>query len=346
MLINEANPHGGDIYRNKVVCDFSANINPFGMPEAVRQAIVEAAGVCSVYPDPYCAALREMISSAEGVPAGDVICGCGAAELIYQFAYSLEKGRPALVVCPTFCEYETALAAAGIEAERYYLSEADGFRPTDKILDLDFGKYSAVFLCSPNNPTGVTADPGIVRAIAGSGVRMLCDFCFIDLTDHPGKYDVPSLTGEYPNVTVLKAFTKSYAMAGVRLGYAICGDPGFMRAMSGKTQCWNVSVIAQRAGIAALGCGGWLDECVRYISAERERLIGALTSLGVKTFRGEANYLLIRSVTDLAEKLMEKGIMIRDCSNYAGLEKGYFRIAVRTREENDMLIAGIKEALK
>ena len=249
MLINKKSPYGGDIYTNRVRLDFSANINPAGMPERVCQALIEAAGSCSAYPDPYCTELRKKIAESERVPTDNILCANGAAELIYQYAYALPKEKPALIISPAFCEYELALRAAGIAAEYYILREIDGFRLTEDILGTDFDRYSAVYLCSPNNPTGITVEPELICAIASSGVRLFCDFCFLDLTDAPEKYDIPALLRDYPNITILRAFTKSYAMAGVRLGYAMCGDPDFLAAMSEKAQCWNVSALAQAAGV-------------------------------------------------------------------------------------------------
>ena len=345
MLINEKSPHGGDIYNNRVRLDFSANINPAGMPPAVTEALVEAVHHCSAYPDPYCAALRETIARYEGVAAGNVLCGNGAAELIYAFAYALPKGKKALVVSPTFCDYTAALQAAEIEAEHYVLTEKDGFRVTDSLLNVDFTQYCAVFLCSPNNPTGFTVDADIVRALAKTGVRLLLDFTFLELTDVPEKYDIPALLREFPNAAVLRAFTKSFAMAGVRLGYLLCEDGTFLAAMSGKTQCWNVSSLAQAAGVAALDCGDWLRKSVAAIRAERETLTEGLRALGVRVYPGEANFLLLYSEADLYHKLLKRGVLIRDCSDYMGLRKGFYRIAVRTPEENAALLAAVKEAL-
>lgn len=346
MLINKKSPHGGDIYTNSVKLDISANINPAGMPEKVRQALMDASANCEAYPDPYCTELRRKIVANERVPADCILCGNGAAELIYVYAYTLPKNKPALIVSPTFCEYEQALSAAGISAEHFLLKESDDFRLTDEFLHTDFSKYSAVFLCSPNNPTGITVKPEIIFEILQSGVRLFCDFCFLDLTDDPEKYDIPALIRTYKNLTVLRAFTKSYAMAGVRLGYAMCSDIEFLSEMSEKTQCWNVSTLAQAAGCAALDCTDWLAESVRKISAERRYLIDGLTQLGIRVYHGEANYLLLYSEGDIAEKLMARGIMLRRCSNYIGLGEGYIRIAVRTREENDLLLSELHEVLK
>ena len=343
MLINEKSPHGGDLYTHPVRLDFSANLNPAGMPEAVRDALKQAALNCAAYPDPYCTALREGIAGAEGVPAKTVLCGNGATELIYAFAYALPKDRPALIVSPAFSEYEAALRAAGIRAEHFILSEKDGFRVTDTLPETDFSRYGAVFVCSPNNPTGITAEERIIRSLAQSGVRVFLDLTFLDLTDDPGKYDIPALAGAYPNLTVLRAFTKSYAMAGVRLGYVLCSDTVFLTKMSEKTQCWNVSSLAQAAGAAALGCGEWLRDSVKEIASERARMTEELRKLGIRVFPGEANYLLLYSETDLCGEMLKRGILLRDCSDYIGLRKGFTRIAVRTKKENDALLAALRE---
>ena len=345
MLINSKSPHGGDIYSNKIALDFSSNVNPFGMPEDVRRAIIEAADGCSAYPDPYCRELRGSISRLENLPADMILCGSGAAELIYSFACSLPKDKPALIVSPSFCEYETALRAADIEAEHYILTEENGFRLTGDFLSFGLLRYGAVFICSPNNPTGITVGADLVRAAADSGTRLLLDLTFLDLTDEPRRYDVPALVRKHPGTVVLKAFTKSYAMAGVRLGYALCSDAEFLERMSEKTQCWNVSTLAQRAGIAAADCGEWLANTVREISRERARLTDELTALGVKVFPGEANYLLLYSEADLRGGLLKRGILIRGCSDYVGLKQGFVRAAVRTREENDRLLSAAAEIL-
>ncbi len=346
MLINKKSPHGGDIYTNSVRLDFSANINPAGMPDAVKKALRDAVENCETYPDPYCTELRKKISQTEHISTDCILCGNGAAEMIYAYAFALPKDKPALIVSPTFCEYEQALAAAGIAVEHYLLKETDGFRLTEDFLHTDFTKYTAVFLCSPNNPTGITVDPMILHAIAENGVRLFCDFCFLDLTETPEKYNIPVLLERYPNITILRAFTKSYAMAGVRLGYVLCRDTKFLTEMSEKTQCWNVSTLAQAAGIAALGCTDWLAESLKTISSERRYLTEELKRLGIRVYPGEANYLLLYAENDLCTRLMEHGIMVRDCSNYVGLTNGFLRIAVRTREENNLLLTELKEVLK
>lgn len=346
LLINQKNPHGGDIYTHRVRLDFSANLNPYGMPHSVKQALRDAAEVGSVYPDPYCRALTQRIAAYEGVDPSVVLCAAGAAELIYSFSYALQgQSKPALVIEPTFCEYSAALCAAGIPVQRYYLREEDGFRLTKDILKTDFCALSAVFLCAPNNPTGLMADKELVHAIAASGVRLMLDVSFLEFTQAPRYYDIASLLRQYPNVCVLRSMTKTFAIAGVRLGYALCSDTAFLQAMAQKAPCWNVSTPAQLAGIAALDEQAWLRESAAGILREKEKMMCTLEALGMRVYPSEANFLFFYSPRPLFETLLKKGILVRDCANYPGLREGYVRIAIRSEEENRKFAEAMREAL-
>lgn len=346
MYLTRQNPHGGDVYGAAPLIDFSASLNPEGMPEPVRRALIEAADRCASYPDPYCRALRAAIEKAEGVPAGWILCGAGASELIYQYAAALPRGKPALVAAPAFSEYASALRAAGHAVEYQMLGAENGFRLTEDILSRDLSAYSAVFICAPNNPTGIAVEPALIEGLADRGVRLFCDFCFLDLTTRPDRYDVPALVARFPHVGVLRSPTKSFAVPGVRLGYFMSSDTALLERMSELGQCWNVSVPAQMAGVAAMGCGAWLRACAERVAAERERLRRELAASGLAVYPGEANFLLVYSEQELVRPLGGKGCRVRDCSNFTGLTKGYFRAAVRTREENDRLLAAVREALR
>ncbi len=345
MYLTEQNPHGGDIYENAPVLDFSASLNPRGMPEAVRRALIASADRCAAYPDPYCRALRAAIGEAEGVPEGHILCGAGASELLYTYAAALDGDGPGLIVAPAFSEYAAALKAAGRRVEYRVLTGENGFRLTGDILAGDLSRYCAVFVCSPANPTGAAVEPELIRALGKTGARLLLDLSFLDLTAGPGRYGIPSLLRDFPNVAVLRSPAKSFAIPGVRLGYMLSSDTGLLEGMSRRGQCWNVSVPAQMAGAAAAGCGEWLRGSRALIAAERARLSAELTALGLTVWPGEANFLLIRSRAELAKPLAERGILIRDCSNFVGLAPGYYRLAVRTHDENTRLLAALREVL-
>ena len=345
MLLNKKNPHGGDIYGKNISLDFSANINPFGMPEGVKAALEAAVKTAEIYPDPYCRVLRESIANYEGVKSENILCGNGAEELIFAFAHSLNKEKPALIIEPTFSEYAAALRAAGADYQSYILSKKNAYHLTQDILKLDFSDYSALFLCSPNNPTGFLAEPAILEAIAATGIRLLLDVSFLDFTQNPHVYDIAQLLQKYPNVCVLRSMTKTYAIAGVRLGYALCSDSAFLEGMAQKTPCWNVSAFAQQAGVAALGEQGRLRESILEIADIKEALVCRLNKLGITVFKGEANYLLLYSDKPLYQALLARGILVRDCSDFEGLKSGFIRISVRKQEENERLLAALKEIL-
>ena len=345
MLYNSENPHGGDIYEGNIELDFSANVNPFGTPEGVKAAVSVSLDKLSAYPDPYCRRLVSAIAAHESVPQEYVLCGAGAAELIHSFA-SAEKPKTVAELAPTFAEYSLPLADADIK--RFYLKEETGFRLTADLLDfIEKTKPKTVFLCNPNNPTGLAADPTLIEAAAekcrAAGSRLFLDECFMDLADEPKSF-VP-LLAEFPNVIVLKAFTKSMGMAGLRLGYCLSSDAELNERMSRAAQPWNVSTPAQEAGAAALCETEFIEKTRALIRTERPRFAAELKKLGVTVFDSNVNFLLIKAAPGLDKKLLERGLMIRNCAGFYGLEEGFYRIAVKLPEQNDRLTEAIKETV-
>ena len=346
MVLNNDYGHGGDVYRNRVRLDFSANVNPLGTPPEVVRAVAESAARLAAYPDPYCGRLREKLAEVHGVDAGDVVCGNGAAELIFQFAAAL-RPRRALLPVPSFSEYEAALASVGCETAFFPLSRADGFAVTEALLPEITEETDALVLCTPNNPTGRSVAPELLQTILArcrdTGTWLLLDECFLDLTDAGAENSViPALT-ESDRCFVLRAFTKLYGMAGVRLGYGVCRDRGFLETLCRTAQPWNVSAPAQAAGEAALGCRDFVARTLALIAEEKAYLLRELRALGVGVLPGEANFLMLSGVPGLYDRLLERGILIRSCANYRGLEEGDCRIAVRTHAENELLIAALRE---
>jgi len=337
--------HGGDIYRNSVKLDFSVNINPLGMPDKVRDAIRLSADMSHIYPDPYCETLRRSLSLAHTVSVDDIICGAGAAELIFQFMHALKPAR-ALIVEPTFSEYASALKCTGCDISSYELKAENGFILTDDILTKITFDTELLVICSPNNPTGIPVDHTLLGKIIErcheTNTWLFLDECFITMSSG-AKSMIPTLC-DGDKVFVLRAFTKSFAMAGVRLGYGICKNHCMLEKMCALSQPWNVSVTAQMAGVAALSCTEFIEETKLLIERERAYLEGQLDRLNEVYIKSVANFILIRERDNLGELLLKKGILIRDCSDFLGL-KGYWRIAVRTRRENEQLIAAMKEII-
>lgn len=347
MLYGITNPHGGDIYGGGVTLDFSANTNPFGTPEGVMEAVRAALPEMHRYPDPYCRSLVDAIANFENVDKNYILCGSGAAELIYAYC-AAARPKTALELAPTFSEYALGLARVGCKVKHYYLTPDNDFTLDEHFLyHLEDTTPEAVFLCNPNNPTGALIERSLLKKILDfckeAQIKLFIDECFLDLSDDG--ISMKTYLQDYPNLFLLKAFTKSYGMAGIRLGYCLCSDRELLKAMAQAVQPWNVSSLAQAAGIAALKESGFLQKTKDLIGVERPWLQRKLESLGFRVCPSSVNYLLFQGPTDLHRKLKEKGIAIRNCDNYPGLTHGWYRIAVRRHEENEKLISAIGEIL-
>lgn len=345
--------HGGDwagyaAEYGTMPLDFSANVSPLGVPDGVRRAIAEAAAQADRYPDPLCRALRAAIAQREGVPAKQIFCGSGAADLIFRVVLA-RKPQKALLTAPTFAEYESALAAIRCDILRYELKEEHDFRLDKGFLQAITPDLDMVFLCEPNNPTGVTSPRALLLRIIEKcrkvGALLVLDECFADFLENPEAHTLKQELQGFPNLLILKAFTKLYGMAGVRLGYCLCADMSLMEAVRRAGQPWAVSSLAQAAGIAALQENEYVEQLRRLVAAERPWLRQKLGALGLRVIPGEANYLLFACDRFLAEPLRHKGILVRSCANYPGLDTRWYRVAVRTHAENERLIQVLSEVL-
>ena len=340
MLYQTKNPHGGDIYGAEGILDFSANTNPLGTPPGVLKAVQASLPQLHRYPDPYCRMLTRAIVKHEELPEEYILCGSGAAELIYSYCQAVRPGR-ALELAPTFSEYALGLELVGCTVDRYLLRQENGFAVDRGILDhIEECCPDALFLCNPNNPTGKTMNRGLMNHILAKcsqkGVSLFVDECFLDLCDD-GESLKPYLR-DHPNLCILKAFTKSYGMAGLRLGYCLCADSQLLHRMSGTVQPWNVSGPAQAAGVSALEEQAFLRKAKALIRTERAWLKKALEAVGFWVCDSEANYLLFHGPEGLHTALLEQKIAIRNCDNYHGLGPGWYRVAVRTHKENEALM--------
>ena len=345
--------HGGDWmgYRERFgrdALDFSANVSPLGLPEGVAQAIREALTEADRYPDPLCRTLRAALSEAEGLPAEQILCGNGAADLIFRLVWAA-KPRRALVTAPTFAEYAAALDTAGCEVKRFFLGEAEDFAVTDALVDAVDESTDMVFLCQPNNPTGQLASPGLVekllRRCEACRAILAVDECFLDFLPDADRWTAKPLL-ESGSLVIFKAFTKLYGMAGVRLGYCLCGDAVLLEKMQAAGQPWAVSSLAQAAGVAALKETAYVDEVRALIAQQRPAMTAGLRALGLRVIDGKANYLLFRAPADLNERLRPLGTQVRSCANYPGLGPEWYRTAVRTAPENARLLEIMREVLE
>ena len=348
--------HGGDVYSARQKSggeplDFSANINPLGMPPGVVAAAAASLQSCVHYPDPLCRELRAAIAEREHVPVETVVCGNGAADLIFRLAMAL-RPKKALLPAPTFAEYEQALSSVGCGVSHVLLREETGFALEEDFLQALTPEIDLAFFCNPNNPTGRTAPRELLQKLLARclelGIVVVMDECFNDFLEEPERHTLRGMLQGAPNLVLIKAFTKSYAMPGLRLGYCLCGSAALAEQLFACAQPWGVSIPAQAAGIAALRETTYLERMRRLIETERVWLSAQLRSLGCKVYPAEANYILFRTETEtpLREQMQEQGVLIRSCGNYRGLDGRYYRVAVRSHEENERLISALRRVWK
>ena len=298
----------------------------------------------------------------------EILCGNGAAELFFA-AVQAVCPQKALVIAPSFSEYEEALRSVGAEVEYYYLCEEDNFQIREDYVDKLSEEIDMIFLCNPNNPTGVLLERKFILEVLKRckeknslfvldesfvdfveepenhtikdmlNIVVILDECFLEFLDEPNRYEMSDLRGEYPNLLIIKAFTKIFSMPGLRLGYAISSNQDILEEMSWKLQQWNVSVPAQMAGVAALEKPKeYIRQTREYVSGQREYMRNIMKMMGYVVFASKANYLFFKGRPGLEKEALEAGFLIRDCQNYEGLSEGFYRIAVRTKEENERLI--------
>ncbi|MDO5292993.1 MAG: histidinol-phosphate transaminase [bacterium] len=359
MKRNNQYTHGGEVYDKQVTLDYSINVNPFGMPDAVKEAITANMEQYVKYPDSACLTLRKEISKANSkakITSDMVLCGNGAADIIYRLCLAV-KPKKAMVLAPTFSEYEQALHMVGSEVFYYELKEETGYLVEQDILEeIENKRCSMVFLCNPNNPIGNLIPAEMMRRIIEKckqlGVLVVIDECFMEFTMYEETHSMVSNLTKYENVIIIKAFTKTYAMAGLRLGYALCADFDLLSRMRQSGPPWAVSSVAQVAGIAALKQHEYVEAARDYIKEEREYLTSMLRKIGCEVYHSETNYLVFKDPShttnpiSLYERMLVRKILIRQCGNYHGLGNQYYRITVGRHNDNVTLIDALTQEIR
>ena len=332
-----------DVHAGELL-DFSQNINPLGAPsnalEAARRALYEDSGR---YPDLEYIGLREALAAYLGVGAEMVVPTNGGAEALFLAARAAATGGRALVLEPTFSEYAAAARASGMEPVRRVArrreEEGFGWDPTSY---RDLEGVSVVFLCNPNNPTGDMLGRDEVLEVAArveeAGAVLVVDEAFADFVPEISVTDMVDR-----GLWVARSFTKFFAIPGLRLGCLLCDDAGRVQALQPS---WPVNAVAAAAGIAAVRDRGFAEASIAELARLREDLFGALDAIpGLRPFPGAANFLLVLGPDGLPERLARRRVLVRGCGPFYGLGPEYFRVAVRSAEENGRLVAAIKEEL-
>ena len=377
--------HGGNIYKVfreknlKEILDYSSNINPYGIPESLKKRITENLEILERYPDPDYVELREKLAHLNNVNMSDIVLGNGATEIIFLFMKVINP-KKILIVSPTFGEYERAVKAVGtsrnsidlscsddnknienkeIEIEYFELKESDDFNLNIGNLKNQLEKkYDLLIICNPNNPTGkflkLAQTEEILKECNKYDTKLFIDEAFIEFLADGMKKSIINTEENKKNLFVTRAFTKFFAIPGLRLGYGMYFDKELEKKISEKKEPWSVNNIAEIAGLTVLDDTEYIEKTLKWITKEKIYMYEKLNEIsGIKVYETEVNFITGKideklfleglNVKILREKMLEQGILIRDASNFKFLDERFFRLAIKDRESNDRVIEAMKE---
>ena len=352
--------HGGNIYevaleRNIImeeILDFSANINPLGIPNSLKEALINNIHMIERYPDPEYKALIKTIADYHGIDPRWISVGNGATELIFALAACLNS-KNSLILAPTFSEYERALLKSGSEVQYYYLKEENDFQIDEGFKKLLNSEIDLVVLCNPNNPTGQFLKRSQVMEILQHcreyGIRLVIDEAFIDFVEGGEEETMISCMHEYNHLYVIRALTKFFAIPGLRLGYAVTANENMLGRIHDNREPWTINSFAALAGEIVLKDKEYIQDTKNWLSREKDKLFKELDAIkGIKAYKPEANYIFFsynKGERCLKEALLEKKILIRSCANYKNLTDRFYRIAIKDQDSNERLIQSLKEVI-
>ena len=328
------------------VIDFSSSINPAGILPSAKRTIRDNLDLLEIYPDSESESVKKSLEQYTGMPTSQIIVGNGATEILYNFCNAfLSASTPVLIPAPTFGEYEAAARLAG--------AEPSFFKTMNLACDIaaflsKIPKNGCVFMCNPNNPTGTLIPKKHVKKIIVQSKEnhtlLVVDECFIELVPENDESVMP-LVDMYDGLFILRSLTKSFALAGMRLGYGV-GSARLISVLNKIKIPWNVSGIAQKAATAVLSDPSYLDRSRDMIKSETAFLKRHISILdGFECHDTSTNFMLIKADVDsttLQKKLLRRNILVRDCKSFRGLDGNHIRIAIRTRRENRMLVEALK----
>lgn len=339
--------HGGiySVDHRLVRVDCSSSVNPLGAPRKALRVIEKGApALVSMYPDPECMDLKRNLARYLGTDTSRIMVGNGAVEIIHWFARAFAKRRVA-IPAPTFCEYELASQRAGAQVAFVPLA-VDFSLSSSAVTDAARGA-DTLFLCNPNNPTGILATGEIKKIIKNvdSSTMILLDECFIELAD--GADTLVRMVSDHDNLVVLRSLTKSHGLAGLRVGYSI-SSPDIVEKLSAFSVPWNVNSLAQAAGAVAISETAHLAKAAKLVKKEKKFLQDKIRkTYSFAPLASDANYFLVKlnrhDSTKFRDALLKKtGVLVRDCSTFTGMGSQHVRIAVKTHMENLVLLEALE----
>ena len=356
--------HGGEIldaagksgFKREEILDFSSSVNPLGPSKKALKAAKNSFKEIPAYPDSNSNELRQAIADHfDGLSKNNVIVGNGSTELMYLFAETfMKKGDTAVIPAPTFGEYESAVRKTGetpkfVKLDKNFNVEADVFAR-------EMAGAKIVFLCNPNNPTSILIPTetlkGIIEEALAQDSLVFLDEDFLEFVENEQALSMINKIKAYPNLFILRSFTKIFGLTGLRVGYGIASEEIINVLLCAKIP-WNVNCLAQAAAVVALKDEEHLRVTRELIKNEKAFLSTELEKIkSFKVFTPDANFFFIDirksglTATKLKDKLLHQGILIRDCTSFRELDPYYIRVAVKTRAENERLIEALNRIVK
>ncbi len=338
--------HGGDIYRNKVDMDYSVNLNPLGTPQEIKDALVNSLCRSAEYPDSEQSLVRSIAARAEGLLPENVMAGCGATELLMA-AVEWISPQKALLFAPCYTGYERALKSFGTEIVYRYTDRSKCFELSADDLEAIEDDIDVVIICDPVNPTGRNIAPELMEELferaCSNNARVILDESFYHMSEGSeagygaaGSSRTSDLLKRYDNLFVLRSFTKLFAVPGIRAGILLAstGDVAGVRSFLPE---WNLPVTSEAvvtAGYELMEESDFLERTMEAVRSGRKYLTDSIKSLGLRVYESDTSFILFEGPRDLGTKMLEKGILIRECSDFEGLSEGFYRICTGNEDNN------------
>ncbi len=365
MLKHKDHFHGSDLeliektygIKKEDITSFSANVNPLGISPLLRETLANKIDAITSYPDREYTALRRAISQYTDADFNSIIVGNGSTELI-SLMIKIKKPKKALIIGPTYSEYEREISLGGGTSLYYTLKEENDF-----ILDIGDLKsqlnsdVDLLVMCNPNNPTSSSITRKDIRKILDickeNDIFVMIDETYVEFTPNYSCINCIPLTTYYNNLIILRGVSKFFAAPGLRLGYAVCGNPDLMKEIEKKKNPWTINSLAAIAGEIMFSDKEYIANTLELISSERSSICDRLSKLdNIKFYPPSANFVLVKLLkeeitsTDIFEAAIRKGLMVRDCSTFPFLDNHYFRFCFMTPEKNDELLSVIKSMVE
>lgn len=346
--------HGGNVYKigkeldipyNKLL-DFSANINPLGFPDVVRKVIINRIDDIMYYPDPEQSELKKSASEYYGINPENILPGNGSVEIINLIMEALKPSK-VIIFAPTFSEYARSCRSRGIKVELVDMTKNDFEWDIGLVrkVEIDIEENSLAVICNPNNPTGKLADKkeiiSLLEILKHRKSFLLLDEAFMDFVEN--NQTLIKDVEKHKNLVILRSLTKFFALPGLRIGFA-AGNSELIQKLEELKDPWNINTFAGAVSCEIFKEKNYINMTRKFISQEKEYFWSKLSDInGLLPFHPEANFVFVKIVDGIAAdaldvKLKNYGILIRQCGNFDFLDNTYFRVAVRKRDENDMLI--------